>query len=595
MIYQPGDILLDKYRIEALIGQGAFGDVYHVTQLKQAHAIKVLRRDMGGISTEAFRKTAERFRFEAQLGAHLNHPNIIKVHDFEESGGELYLVMEYASGGSLEEKFKKKGPLSIADTLRLGTELCTGLEFLHNNIYAVHRDIKPANILFDADGTAKIADLGLAQVEDTSRRSLLGSLAGTHPGTPLYMSPEQEVTAAYLLPTSDIFAIGCVLFEALTGKPYKSVYGTRARTLRRSVPVWLDEIVAQALAEDPGRVPDDDANPKKRYREARLMRTALISKGIPVVKNTLPATPAGSVPNKKRVSRFGLLAVLVLCSGLLAVLAIGNPQFFAQQFGVGSVQPTVFVLPSQAPIPTDPVQPLTVLTVNTPSPTLTPLESTSLTPETLQPTITPSFTSAPPTAVLPTSTSIPPTAVLPTSTSIPPTAVLPTSTPIPPTAVLPTFTPIPPTAVPPTQPAVPGPNLLGNGGFENGTAGAFLNWTFSPSNSSCSRAQHEYIWPFSRTGARFLSAGRSPDYPNCFSVWQEVNVAPQVGQTYTAGFWLRNGGNNEVSPKSQNAVIALWALRGELLRMWAVQSQLPICSGPATNSGLPQPRLATQS
>ena len=118
----------------------------------------------------------------------------------------------------------------------------------------------------------------------------------------------------------------------------------------------------------------------------------------------------------------------------------------------------------------------------------------------------------------------------------------------------PTLTPPPP--IPPA-----GPNLLGNAGFEDGGARDFLSWTFSPSNSSCSRAQHENIWPFAHTGARFLSTGRSPEYPNCSSVWQEVGIAPQVGQTYTAGFWLRNG-KNANPPTSQNVVIALWGTRG---------------------------------
>ena len=101
---------------------------------------------------------------------------------------------------------------------------------------------------------------------------------------------------------------------------------------------------------------------------------------------------------------------------------------------------------------------------------------------------------------------------------------------------------------------------MGNAGFEDGPPREFWNWTFSPTNGSCSRAQHTTgTWIPAHSGSRFLGTGRTTDYPNCLSVWQEVNVAPQVGQTYTAGFWLRNG-SNSTPAQSQNVVIALWGI-----------------------------------
>lgn len=277
-MYSKGDILLDKYRVEALVGRGAFGEVYHVTHLKlnSPRAIKVLRRDMPGVGSGDIQKARERFAFEAQLGDKLSHPNVVRVYDFEETEDELYLVMDFAHGGSLKDKLEKQGPLSVDEAVKLGLDVCAGLKTIHEKLQAVHRDIKPSNILFAEDGTAMLCDLGLVQVPgDESRRSLLGSLAGNHPGTPLYMSPEQENTKGYLLPSSDIFSLGCVLFEALTGQPYKTVYGTHVRDYRLEIPAWLDEIVKQALAETPGRLPEDDHNGARRYRLASLMQAAL--------------------------------------------------------------------------------------------------------------------------------------------------------------------------------------------------------------------------------------------------------------------------------------------------------------------------------
>ncbi|MBI2864326.1 MAG: PD40 domain-containing protein [Chloroflexi bacterium] len=140
----------------------------------------------------------------------------------------------------------------------------------------MHRDLKPSNILFSHDGVAKVGDLGLAQVPGgLSRRSVLGSLANFHPGTSAYMSPEQEREKGYLLPTSDIFSLGCVLFEALTGIPYKSVYDSRTKDHRSDVPAWLDAVVRRMLAEQPGRVVEDDADVTKRYRTAGLAQSAI--------------------------------------------------------------------------------------------------------------------------------------------------------------------------------------------------------------------------------------------------------------------------------------------------------------------------------
>ena len=272
---KKGDLLLDKFRVESLAGSGGFGEVYQVIHpTLGARAIKVLRKDMPGVGSTDIENGRTRFKTEARLGGYLNHPNVIKVLDFDERGDELYLVMEYAQGGSLKKRLKEKGPLSIEETVRLGMDVCAGLQAIHEK-HIVHRDITPSNILFAEDESARICDLGLAQLGDDDGRSMMGSVAPEHPGSAKYMSPEQENTKGYLLPSSDIFSLGCVLFECLTGILYKHNYGGHIRDDRKDLPIWLDSIVERALAETPGKSPVDDGNNTKRYRTAQLMRADL--------------------------------------------------------------------------------------------------------------------------------------------------------------------------------------------------------------------------------------------------------------------------------------------------------------------------------
>ena len=261
MPYNIGDILLDKYRIEEIIGKGAFGEVYRVMHLKlnAARAIKVLRKDAPGLGSTEYGEYQDRFKLEAQLGAKLNHPNIIQVHDFEMNGEDLLLVMEYAAGGNLSkriEQAKQSGtPMPLGTALTIAEEVAGGLAKLHE-MDVVHRDLKPSNILFDEKGHAKVADLGLAQVPGgPSMRSQLSTPA-LHPGTPAYMSPEQKNSRDYLTPPSDVYALGLVLFEMLTGRVYRSQPpGTRIDSMRDNIPEWLDDLLASMLSEKPENRP----------------------------------------------------------------------------------------------------------------------------------------------------------------------------------------------------------------------------------------------------------------------------------------------------------------------------------------------------
>lgn len=269
MPYQPGqEIINSKYRIEELIGEGAFAQVYRARHIKLnvQHALKVLRRDTPGVGSADYHRYRDRFFLEAQLSARLSCPELLAVHDFLEEDDTLILVMEYAPNGSLAalmERTRRNDNVMIPvqKVIQVGQAIAEGLAVLHAKD-VVHRDLKPANILFDVNDRARVADLGLAQIPGgLSQRSLLsmdGGVLPLQPGTPEYMSPEQESSTRHLSPSSDIYALGLIMFEMLTGRTYKNLrVGTGSLQLRPETPLWLDALVAKMLIESPRERPLD--------------------------------------------------------------------------------------------------------------------------------------------------------------------------------------------------------------------------------------------------------------------------------------------------------------------------------------------------
>ena len=277
---QPGSTLLNKYKLERLLGQGAFAEVYLAThlELRQPRALKILRRDAPGLGSTEYTDFTARFMLEAQLGAKLDHSNLVRVYDFERDNQTLILVIEYCPGGSLADRLehaRQEGQrIPLEECLKIALDIAQGLSAVHQ-LDAVHRDLKPSNILFDAQGRAKVADLGLAQVPGgPSQRSLL-SQSTPHPGTPGYKSPEQESSGETLKPPSDIYVLGLILFEMLTGRIYGNLRpGTRLVSLRPDAPVWLDELLARMLSKNPEERPWDGK------QAAELLEDGLKSLGL---------------------------------------------------------------------------------------------------------------------------------------------------------------------------------------------------------------------------------------------------------------------------------------------------------------------------
>ena len=211
------ELFADRYRVVELLGEGGMGRVLkcHDRELDRYVAIKVL-------SSETKLDAIKRFQKEAVATARLKHPNVVEVYDFGETDGAFYLVMDYLEGESLDRYLARAGTLSWEETREIGLAICAGLAHAHGQ-GIVHRDLKPANIMLvknKQDGiTAKIVDFGLAKIlDDGMDKSQQLTQTGECFGSPLYMSPEQCLGTT-VDHRADIYALGCIAYECLTGAP----------------------------------------------------------------------------------------------------------------------------------------------------------------------------------------------------------------------------------------------------------------------------------------------------------------------------------------------------------------------------------------
>jgi len=220
-IFAPGNILVGKYKVISVLGRGGMGCVYRVQQLFLNKELALKTVDKGRVSDVLMR----RFQLEAKAAASLIHPNLVQVHDFGLLDDEQpYMVMDLVDGVTLAEQLKIGGPMSLQQIGPLFAQICFGLAYAHNQ-GVVHRDIKPSNIMLvnglplGAEGSVKVVDFGIAKLINTDRGEIQAlTRTGEIFGSPLYMSPEQ-CAGGEVDRRADIYALGCVLFEALTGTP----------------------------------------------------------------------------------------------------------------------------------------------------------------------------------------------------------------------------------------------------------------------------------------------------------------------------------------------------------------------------------------
>ncbi len=250
------DALAARYRIERELGAGGMATVYLARDLRHDRdvAVKVLHHDLGAALG------SERFHAEIRVTANLQHPHILPLFDSGELDGRLYYVMPYVEGETLRARLEREGRLPIGEALRLVTEVADALDYAHAQ-GILHRDLKPENVLLSR-GHALLADFGIAASIRVPEEERL-TMAGTSLGTPAYMSPEQSAGERVLGPESDVYALGAILFELLTGEtPFTGSYESvliqrftrdapRCIERRADTPPECDAAIACALAREP--------------------------------------------------------------------------------------------------------------------------------------------------------------------------------------------------------------------------------------------------------------------------------------------------------------------------------------------------------
>src|SRR5688572_20116871 len=281
------------------LGRGGAATVFLATDLKhdRSVALKLLSADassaLGG----------DRFKREIDVVAKLHHPHILPLHDSGEVDGLLYYVMPLVTGETLRDRIARRGPLPVAEVRQIMTDVAAALDYAHRH-GVVHRDVKPANILLDEEH-ATVADFGIAHraLGDSAEQL---TTAGMIIGTPTYMSPEQSTGSRDVDARTDIYALGCVAFEMLTGlPPFRGANVTAivtqhlqapvpsARALRTDLPSEVDDVLRRALAKDPAH----------RYASARDFGAAL---GEALTSAGAGSVARGAAPHSGRQRRISI-------------------------------------------------------------------------------------------------------------------------------------------------------------------------------------------------------------------------------------------------------------------------------------------------
>ena len=367
-------LLGGRYRLGAVIGRGGMATIHRATdvRLERTVAVKLLRPEVASDPD-----LAHRFRREALAATVLRHPNIVACLDTGTDGAQAYLVMDLIEGEDLAARLRRGGRLAPGEAARIGLDVARALGAAHLR-GIVHRDVKPGNILLAADGRAMVADFGIARLAMDAE----AALPGTTLGSVHYFSPEQA-RGTTTTPASDVYGLGLVLFEALTGTRAwtgdttdaiaLARVGKRApsaRAMRPEIPAALEAVVARALQPEPG----------DRYPDGTSMAAALE----PIVAATDPSSPTSVVvtgagsdqvvpvpppPSPKRAARSRALIAAVVAVAVVVggILVATRPS--AGEVLLPSVQPTPSAV---AEVTREPAPDPTPASTATPEPDLTP-------------------------------------------------------------------------------------------------------------------------------------------------------------------------------------------------------------------------------
>jgi eukaryotic-like serine/threonine-protein kinase len=303
------EALRDRYVLERELGRGGMATVYLARDLKhdRSIALKVLHPEL------AATLGPERFQREIKLAARLQHPHVLSVHDSGEAAGQLWYTMPFVEGESLRDRMNRERQLPLGDALQITREVADALGYAHSH-GVVHRDIKPENILLSR-GHSLVADFGVARALQTAGERLTET--GLSVGTPGYMSPEQSVADPSLDGRSDLYSLGCVLYEMLTGEaPYtgaspQAIIAKRlldpvpsARRLRETVPSEVDRALQHVLAKTPA----------DRFPTAEGFAQALLEASL-TERVPLAHTGAGAAGQRSRMASLAVAGILFLAIG----------------------------------------------------------------------------------------------------------------------------------------------------------------------------------------------------------------------------------------------------------------------------------------
>jgi Tol biopolymer transport system component/tRNA A-37 threonylcarbamoyl transferase component Bud32 len=318
------DALAGRYVIERELGQGGMATVYlaHDVRHDRKVALKVLRNELAAVIG------AERFLVEIKTTANLQHPHILPLHDSGEADGTVFYVMPYVEGESLRDRLTRERQLPVDDAVRIACEVADALDYAHRH-GVIHRDIKPENILLH-DDRALVADFGIALAVSRSEGGTRMTETGMSLGTPHYMSPEQAMGEREITAKSDVYALGCVLYEMLAGEPpfagptaqavIARVLTEEPRSLtlqRRTVPPHVEAAVLKALA----KLPAD------RFATAAQFSDALANPSLaPAVTARSAVMAPSAVPSPRRAA-----VTLTLAATTVVALALAAWGWFRLQ------------------------------------------------------------------------------------------------------------------------------------------------------------------------------------------------------------------------------------------------------------------------
>jgi serine/threonine protein kinase len=313
----------ERYRRVRLLGEGGMATVELAqdTELDRPVAIKRLAENLA-----ADGEYKQRFLREARLAARLSHPNIVAVYDAGAENGVPFIVMEYVKGETVSDLLRRRRRLAPAEAVALALQACAGLETAHE-AGLVHRDIKPQNLLVTPDGTLKIADFGMARSLDGTQLTQTGTVLGTAG----YLAPEQAA-GEQVNGTADIYALGAVLYELLTGRPpyeagsladlfVKQTEGsiTAVRELAPAVPARLEDAVMRALARAPEYRPES-AEAFAAELGATPMTATAVDRSLVPTKPMRVRSSWGRSPAVARPGRWVLAALAVVAAAVIALV-----------------------------------------------------------------------------------------------------------------------------------------------------------------------------------------------------------------------------------------------------------------------------------